>query len=142
MKTGIEAITDVWKLVNVPSVKTLVNGVIIRQRRPKASNLFDVVVNCLGLSNQMLQSGIININIHGTNVVGAKFGTFADDQFPDLDKLDAIAKVITPLVDTIFIDSWHLDIDRTAQPFQDTDGSWYVNIRLNYYSALNNFKNI
>ena len=142
MKTKIEALTDVWKLVNVPEVKTLIDGVVIRQRRPKGSNLFDVVVNGLGLTNQMLQQGIININVHGTNLKNAKFGAFLDDQFPDLDKLNTIAKAIEPLVDTIFIDSWHLDIDRSAQPFQNTDGSWYVNIRLNYYSVLNNFKNI
>lgn len=142
MKTGIEAITDVWRLVNVPEVKALIDGVIIRQRRPKMSNLFDVVVNGLGFTNEMLQRGIVNVNIHGTNLKSVRFGEFTDDQQPDLDRLDAIAHAIIPLVDTIFIDSWHLDIDRAPQQFQDSDGSWYVNIRLNYYSVLNNFKNI
>lgn len=142
MKTGIDAITDVWKLINVPEVKTLIDGVIIRQRRPKGSNLFDVVVNSLGNSTDMLQEGIVNINIHATNLKSVKFGAFTDDQQPDLDRLNLIAKTIVPLVDTIYKENWHIDVDRSPQQFQDSDGSWYVNIRLNYYSVLNTFKNI
>ena len=141
MKTNIDMVNDAYKQLNESGVKALIDGVLIRYRRPKDSKKTDIVVNSVSISNTQLQRGVFNINVHVPNLVGVKFDEVADNQQPDINKLKAISDYIIPYFDSNWQYDYHTDIEPPV-PIQDSDGTWFMNIRVNYYSSINNFKNI
>lgn len=139
MKTGVEMVKDVT--VRLGPVSALINGVLISWKRPKNSTRVDVVVNSLSLSNQPLQEGTVNVNIHGTNKAGVSFNGVTDDGQPDLTILTPAHNKILELLDGNWQSDYHTDCE-PGVPIRDTDGTWYINVRVNYYAFQDNFKNI
>ena len=143
MKTGLEMVDDVYSLINKPEVKALINGMIAKHRRPKASKRKDIVVGSLALSAFQLQQGITNVNIHIPNLKGwDTLDGIADDQQPDSATFKAITSVIVPLLDAQYKETFHTAVMDAPNLGQDSDGTWYMNIRVNYYAVINNFKNL
>jgi hypothetical protein len=133
MKDSFDVTADIISLFNVPGINALLTGEIYADDRPNDSKLIDVVVNCLGITNTAMQRGSANINIHAPNLPsGGK----------DSITLRSIAKAIIPYVDTQFKNTFHTDIDDGGTIMRDSDGTWFYNIPVNYYSVQTNFKNI
>lgn len=141
MKTNIDMVNDAYKRLNTSGVRSLIDGVLIRYKRPKDSKKTDIVVNSISISNTQTQQGTFNINVHVPNLAGVKFDGIADPNQPDIDKLTTISNFIIPLFDTNWQYDYHTDLEPPV-PIQDSDGTWFMNIRVNYYSSINNFKNI
>lgn len=137
MKTGNQSVDDVYGML----VGLVISGQIYKYKRPLNSKKVDIVVNSLTLSTQPLQQGIVNINIHSPNMKNVQIEGQPDSEFPDSETLNRIAADIIPLVDVQWKDTFHTDIDTAPNMLQDSDGTWYINIRLNYYSVINDFKN-
>lgn len=133
-------VNDIYTLINVSDLKQLITGVIILYRRPKSSNKIDIVVNSLDINNEPLQDGFGNINVHAPSLKNVSFNGNPDDQQPDLTLLNSISKLICDKLDGFWGTDFHCDVE-PPQPFQDNDGTWYINIRYNYYTFNNNFKN-
>ena len=142
MKTGNQSVDDVFSLLDVPLLKGLIDGDIYKYHKPLNSKRTNVIVNSLTLNTQPLQEGIVNVNIHAPNLKPVTTDGVPDSGFPDSVKLGSLALVATSLLDTQFKDNFHTDIDTAPSMLQDSDGSWYINIRVNYYSVINDFKNI
>ena len=142
MKTGLEMVDDVYSLINKPEVKALIDGVVIKHRRPKGSKKKDIVVGSLALSAFQLQQGVTNVNIHIPNLTNVKFGDVVDDQQPDSVTFKAIVRVVRPLLDTQYRETFYTAVMDAPNLGQDSDGTWYMNIRVNYYAVINNFKNL
>ena len=141
MKSGIDMVQQAIAQLSVPEIQSLIDGVILPYRRPKGSTKTDIVVNSISLSNEPLQQGTFNINVHVPNLKNAKFNGILDDQQPEVPKLKLISDAIVPLFDA----NWQFDYNTDLEPpiaIQDSDGSWYMNIRVNYYSFIDNFQNI
>lgn len=142
MKTEMDMMQDVFSIINVVDVSNLINGVIIKYERPKSSTKKDVVVKPLAISQDALQLGIVNINVHVPNLENIKFNGIPDDKQPSLEVIQSICKAIEPLVDGTEHYDFNVNIDRPATMEQEPDGSWFANIRVSYNSFQNNFKNI
>lgn len=142
MKTGLDMVLDGLSLIDVPEVNELIDGVVIALKRPFDSDKTDVVVNSLSLSNRPLQEGTFNVNIHCPNLKNVKYGNTADTKTADIVKMKAISDVIIPLLECRWMEDFHTDIEVPPEPIQDNDGTWYLNIRVNYYSSANNYQNI
>lgn len=140
MKTGNNSVDDVFGLIT--SLDAMIDGAIYKYHKPLNSKRTNVVVNSLTLSVAPLQQGIVNVNIHAPNLNPVTADGVSDSQFPDSIKLNQLATVASGLLDCQWKDEFHTDIDTAPSMLQDSDGTWYINIRVNYYSVINDFKNI
>lgn len=144
MKTAIEQVEDVFGLLNVPSVTGLLgDGQLIRFKRPTRSKECDIVVNSLSLSNRPLQKGTINVNIHVPSSEHARYNGIADAEQPNIPKMIALQNVVIPILEANYTGlDFHIDLENCSEPMQDADKTWYLNLRVNYYSFSNNYQNI
>lgn len=142
MKTGIEMATDGFTLINVDVVNSLITGACYLLERPQNSDKIDVVVNTLALTAAQLQNGVFNVNIHCPNLKGVVIGGENDDTQPDVVSMTSIGKVVTEILKDYNGFDFKLDVQTPGMPIRDTDGNWYVNIRVNYYSFQQNYTNI
>lgn len=137
MKTIFDAVTDIYKLIAVDSVKDQLSGSVYKNTRPYGSQVADVVINGLALTNRVNQIGVVNINIHAPNLI-----LQGDTSQPDTVKMNEVAKTIVSILDPYWAEDFHCDIDTAGNLFEDTDKTYYLNLRVNYYSFVNNFQNL
>lgn len=142
MKTGLDMMDDIYNLVNKPNIQALIDGVVIKARRPKGSTKQDIVIRSLAMNTKPLQAGVVNVNIHCPNLQNVNFNGITDDQQPDYNSLRAICNELYPVLDAIWADTFNIDVADSPMLTQDSDGTWFMNIRVNYYAVINDFKNI
>lgn len=139
MKDGFDLVTDVISLINVPAVLSLIDGQIWPFEKTGDTEHTEIVVNSIGVTNTELQIGDGNVNVYAPYKVTNIYGK--DWLLPDHVKLDTLAKVIVPLIDTQFKDTFNTEVV-TTEMIQDTNGIWFLNIKIKYYSIQNNYQNI
>lgn len=141
MKSALQMASEAYQLLIASSIKTSINGGIYLMKRPQNSIVQDIVINTLALTNNQLQAGVFNINIHVPNITVQLNGK-SDNTQPDLLTLGTISD----LVGVIFQDYVGLDfrmyIDQPGNPIKDDDGTWYINLRINYLCFQPNYSNI
>lgn len=140
MKTGGDSINDVMELL--APMKTMINGAIYKYHKPLNSKKVNIIIGSLTLTNATLQSGIVNVNIHAPNLPPVNTDGVTDANFPNSPLLESLSKSAIELLDAQWKDDFHTDIDTLPNLNQDNDGTWYINIRVNYYSSITEFKNI
>ena len=133
MKDSFDLTGDIISLIDYPAIKSMITGGIYADDRPDNSQLIDIVVNSLGVTNRQFQKGSGNVNVHVPNLPSGR---------KDSVRLRSISKALKPYLDAQFRDTFHTDIDDGGALLQDTDGSWFYNIPINYYSLQENFKNL
>lgn len=145
MKTGLDMVQIGYQLINQPDVHALLSGSIFKLQRPQrtiTSTESDIVINPLALPNKQYQEGVFNVNIHVPNLQNVVIGGKPDNTQPDIAAMNSIAAAVIPKLDNVWGDDYHLDCQTSGLPIQDSDGTWYLNIRVNFYSIQQNFKNI
>lgn len=140
MKTTKTAVDDIVRQLS-PVIQPLIDGVLLPWKRPKNSTKVDVIVNSIFLANRPLQEGVLNVNIHAPNKKGISFNGIADDGQPNMELLSALEAVVLNTLDGNWQLDYHTDCEPGA-PIRDADGTWYINVRVNYYAFQDNFKNI
>lgn len=145
MKDGLDAVKDVWGLINTQPVRDLLGagGAVWEDVKPanRGATYSDIVVSTQALTNTAFQAGIVNVNIFVPSIARAQ-PDGSKQPMPDRVKLNTICKAITPLLDTRWMPTFHTDIEDPGTLLQDTDGSWFISIQLNYYSIQTNYQNI
>lgn len=135
MKTGIEVILDVRSLISISDVTSAITGKIYEVRRPTNSKLIDIVIGVQGVDNNWMQQALLNVNINVPNLA-------SDSTMPDLRNLNNISKLLVPLLDGQNKSDFYTKVDAPAIIYQDTDGTFYANIKVKYFSVQTNHKNI
>jgi hypothetical protein len=141
MKDGFDLVTDLRGLVNVPDITALIDGKIYPNIRPNNSTKTDIVINSVTINNSQDQIGYGNVNVYVPTIAGAS-GNGGQQQFPDYAKMNAICKAITPYVETQYRDTFRTEVEAAGNIYQDTDGSWFINIRIKYRSIQTDYQNI
>lgn len=135
--TGIDIVKDVYFLLNVNGLTTLLgNGKVWQHNRPKNSPYTDVVISVPEYNATSFNTGYLDVNVHSPNLKEFyPIPTFPqDDTFPDLAKFKTVVdKVIGLLVNTT---NFSLSVRIPGIPIRDKDGEWYVNIRVGF-EAIN-----
>lgn len=139
MKAGLNMIKEAYPLLNVDAVMSVITGSIYLMERPKNSQKSDVVLNALPITNEQLQRGVFNVNIHAPNLKNIIIDGLPDETQPDIETLYAASNVVTPLLDNVFIGDHKMWIANPPFPIKDTDGTWYLNIRVNYQCFQTDF---
>lgn len=135
-------IMDVYGLLNVDAVKNIITGNLYPLERPQNSLDQDIAINALPITNDQQQKGVVNVNIHCQNLLNVVFKGKADNTQPDLQTLNAISKVVLSILNSVNASDFRLQAATGGQLFRDQDGTWYMNIRVNYYSIQPNYINI
>ncbi len=141
-KTSLEMVDDVFALVDVAALKSAITGNIYKYHKPLNSKKINVVVDALTLDTQPWQSGVVNVNIHAANLPSVTTEGVSDPNFPNSVLLSNLAKIAVGLLDEVYKEGFHTSIETAPALLQDADNTWYINIRVDYYSVINNFTNI
>lgn len=141
MRSTLDIEDRIYQVLNVPSLTNIISGKVLKRKRPvyqKTESKEDVVINCLPITGDQLQSCVSNVNIHVPNLVLTIAGQPDNDQ-PDTGRLNEIFSVVEPLLESFFLD----DVDGYIQSItvieEEDLNEHFMNIRLQIHSI--NLKN-
>lgn len=140
MKTATEVLIDIWTLLNVTELTSEITGDIYKVSRPSKSDKIDLVIGLLGVDNEYMQQGTVNVKIHVPNLKVTIDG-MEDSTMPDLEKINSLNAIACQLLDTQWRDTFHTEVNETLLR-QDPDGNWFSRIVVDYYSLQTNYQNI
>jgi beta-galactosidase/beta-glucuronidase len=141
MKDAFDIIKDIRSLINVQAVTSLLTGAIWSDFRPDNRQLkSDIVVNSLGITNTQMQVGFANVNVYVPKSQQTIDGV--SQLYPDQAKMLQMGKLLVPLLETQWRDTFHTEVEDPGTTVKDTDGSYFISIRVKYYSVQDNYKNI
>lgn len=123
--SGFDIATNVFKLLNVPSVKATIDGGIYKFNRPINSAKRDIVISVPEYNTGQLNTGYIDINIHVPNLnVGN------DQTNPDLVKMQTVVDAILPLLSSST--GVGFSVVTAGVLKRENNGQWYANIRVSF----------
>lgn len=140
MKNAFDIITDVISLIKVPEVTDRIDGKVWPFVRPDNRNKTDITVGLLAGTNEWLQEATVNIRIHTPGISATYDGKVQN--MPDYMTFNALSKIILPLIEGQYRETFYTIVDDPGEPIKDNDGSTFYRIRLHYYSIQSNYKNI
>lgn len=140
MKDGFDVVNDVRSLINIPTITSQIDGKIWPDMRPNNRVKTDIVINCNSISNSVDQIGFGNVNIYVPGITETVDGQ--QWKKPDHYRLNSLCKLILPYIETQWRETFRTEVEDSGNIFQDTDGSWFVNIGFKYYSLQSNYQNI
>lgn len=135
MKTDINVVDEVFKLVWNSPLSSAISGSVKRYRRPTRGKTDpdkeDVVIGTLGMNGNQLQEGIVNVNIHVPNpeyqtVLDGKTVILKDQ--PDEERLKELSDLAIPLLKEHIGSHIYFWFQQSIIFFEDS--SSYINIRL------------
>jgi len=143
MKSGTQITSDVRSLINIPEVLDNISGKIypyVLQIKDNTS----IVVSCYTVSNQFMQNATVNVNVHCPMLSIKPEGSVDPQQIqmPDLNTFDKVTSLILPYLDCQYKYDFNTEVESPGVLIRDTDGSYFLNIRVKYRSLQTNYKNI
>lgn len=131
MRTTLDVVDDIYSALKSGSFKSAITGDIYKHKRLLDSRKEDVVINSLPISNQQLQTGIANVNIHVADIpVTTGSGT---DNHPNHVRLKELAGLAIAELE-VWSGDYHFDVQQQTIIQEETGNEHFVNIRVNYYS--------
>lgn len=118
-------ITDLLKPLNGG-----INGGMYKMIRPINSKYEDVVINCLPVSNDMIQKATVNVNIYVPDIK-AKFQ--GDEQsLPDMLRLEQLTQMAISLLSDVHFPSYFYEIE-SQKIFQEVEiNQHFSNLRIQF----------
>lgn len=136
MRSSIDAVDLVFTDLDSSPVKAAISGKILKYNRTTDSNLEDIIINSLPVTNQKIQRGLINVNIHVPNLV-LKIDGKEDRSTPNVPRLRTLSRLVLDL----FQERWGASKDYLLEVERENifpDGSnHFSNIRISFYSLQN-----
>lgn len=122
-----------YKLLNgSTSVKSLISGGIYVRKRPDGSELQDIVVNTIALSQEYEpQIGTSNINIHVSDLTVTAAGK--QQKMPNIEKMKTISANVLELVRSTKIAGLAMVVENQTTIQEPEINQHYVNIRINWF---------
>jgi hypothetical protein len=135
MKTSYDLVNIVWQKLHstasLVSDPTKLTGGIYK-KRPTNSNKEDIEVNSLGVTNEQLQRGVINVNVFVPNKPVDVNG-IQDTQQPDFVRLKELTDLAVATLKDVNVGDYSFDIQQQNM-IQDQDTSeYYSNIRIDFF---------
>ncbi|WP_316743803.1 hypothetical protein [Pedobacter antarcticus] len=140
MKDAIDLVNDVRALINIPMITSQITGKVWADERWDDTSKTDVVVSSTGIVNTVIQVGYANVNIYTPSEKLAYGGK--DKLYPPRQELKRISNLLIPLIESKVTSTFKTSVDEAGLIMRDTDGSWFMNIRVRYQSLQSNYKNI
>jgi hypothetical protein len=129
MKTVIDIVDSIYQLINVGSVLSTINGGVYADGRPDGSRKEDIVINCLPVTGEQLQRGVVNINCHAPNL-SLTIDDQPDNSQPNRNKLKQMADAVILIVKDAIIDDMVTSVENVMMIEEENIHEHYVNIRV------------
>ncbi|MBD0822640.1 hypothetical protein [Aestuariibaculum marinum] len=125
MKSTLDILSALFKLVNVPAVTNVITGKVYIGTPPDTSQLEDIGLNTLTNPKAYLQTGFANLNLFTKEVESGR---------ADLARIKELINIIMPLVEDAVSDGVFFQIDDDKGNFKDDDkdSMYYYNLRLTF----------
>lgn len=128
MKTVLDQTTEIYKLLNIATVKAAINGGIYSTLRPSDSILEDIVVNSVTTGDGSIQYGISNVNIYVPDIIEPVGGK--QRYTPNTSKLRTIVNIVKPILEESYGADFSLWIDTTGIFREEAINQHYFNFRI------------
>lgn len=125
MKYSLEIVDDLYQLINVPAVKSLITGKIYQGDPTDKSQKDDISIRCLVNKPTYLQTGYINLNIYTRELESGR---------PNLAKFSEIVKAIVTIVEDARHgnSSFQIEDDKGFFKDKEKDGMYFYNLKLKF----------
>ena len=133
MRTTLDLVDILWAYLNASALKNELTGGIYKHIGPVNSQKEDVVINSLPIVNLDLQTAVANVNIFVPNPVQNINGV-QDTSQPDSARLQALGAMAMVILDSHYGADYSFSVQQSVLLSDDTSGSWFLNIRVNFYS--------
>lgn len=131
MRTTLDVVDDLYQALNVPAIKSEIDGDIYKHRRLLNSRKVDIVINSLPINSEQLQNCIGNVNIHVPDIEVNVDGNI--DYQPDHVKLKELTTLVLGNLE-VWEGDYHFSVQQQTLFKEDGANEHFVNIRVNYYS--------
>lgn len=132
--TSTEVIDEIFKRLNNASVKSMITGGIYKMQRPTNSVKEDIVVNSLGMLNEQLQKGVVNVNVFVPDLAVTVNGI--QQRQPNFLRLDLLSRQVTTELrnrrDSASRFWYDYQQDRLFK--DENSDQHFINIRVAFYS--------
>lgn len=115
------------------AVDTDANGGLFKNARPQGSVKEDIVINCLPVSNDMLQLATANVNIYVPDLflkIGAIEGV--DQYIPNISRLQTLAGLAITILKNVNLPNYFYDIVSQGIIREPEGNQHFVNIRIEF----------
>lgn len=133
MDSGIDIVVRVFKILNVPVLRTaLGNGKVWQHNIPQNSPYTEVGIRIPTTDAYESELRFFDIDIRTPNLDEFHPHTDLpqDNTFPDMAEFKRITDIILPLIQTQ--GSFYVETKIPGVPIRDADGNWRVNIRVEF----------
>ncbi len=132
MKTTLDLVDLVYEVLKTSSLKSSITGKVYEYQRPVNSNVEDVVINSLPITNDQLQEAIVNVNVFVPNLEVEETGDISR-QVPNITRLKTLAGLaVQNLTDGISGDyTW--DVQQQTLMEDDESKQHFINIRIQFF---------
>lgn len=125
----------IFELLNQGNIKSTINGLLYKDKRPSGSTKEDIVINSVSMENSFLQDGVFNVNCY---VPMLSVNVNSITQFlPNTAREEAITQAVYPLLENIFKPQFNLTVVNHSTFEVAEEKATYVNFRINL-KAYNN----
>src|SRR5690606_9469894 len=109
---------------------TKISGGIYKYQRPMNSDKEDIVINSLPMNNEVIQEGVLNINIYVPNISIEQNGVI-DNSMPDTARLKTLCEIATQNLKEVWSDDgeYHFELQQ-ENLYQDDNNQHYINLRV------------
>lgn len=134
MKSNLTAVDILFSHIKGTPLASAITGSILKNRRIANSLKEDVVINSLAITNDQLQRGVLNVNIHvPNNSIPDGTGGF-DNSYPNSDRLNYLTSLAVPLLKDVWGTDYNFDIEQIHLITEEV--SSFNNIRVTF-NAIN-----
>lgn len=125
----------IFELLNQGNIKSTINGLLYKDKRPAGSTKEDIVINSVSMENSFLQDGVFNVNCYVPMLSIKENGI--TQNVPNAPREEAIAQAVYPLLENIFRPQFNLTVVNHSTFEEVEEKATYVNFRINL-KAYNN----
>ncbi|HEY4207982.1 MAG TPA: hypothetical protein VGM31_14260 [Puia sp.] len=133
MRTTLDIVDILWSRLSESNLKDAITGGIYKHIGPVNSTKEDIVINSLPIVNLDLQTAVANVNIFVPNPTQNLNGV-QDNSQPNGARLKELGAVAMEILAAQYGADYSFDVQQSVTLPDEASGSWYINIRVNFYS--------
>ncbi len=107
-----------------------ITGEIYKLVRPMDADQEDIVINCLPVTNNLLQLATVNVNIYVPDFHATVSGT--QQYLPDLARLDTLAAMAITALDNINMPGYYFYVASQVVYNEEAIHQHFINIRIEF----------
>lgn len=133
MMTTLDIIDVLYQRLNITAIRTQITGGVFKQSRPLNSGNSDIVISCLPVTGDQMQSAVANVNIHVPNPT-ININGKQDDTQPDFGMLRFLTQLVIGYLKDDSTEDYYFDVQQQNIFSEDSIKEHYSNIRVNFFN--------